>query len=171
MGSIADTEGSVQMFVERDAALGEGITPGGRRDLPASVAELHAVIVAHRALMLDGEDAVELIPEVGDESGPLSSRSNRPGAVMERDPGVLQEGIGCLQGGDSGQAQFLGQPALPGFPEAFHASPGLGGVGGDELDADLGQRPFNLGWAGGLLGLMRASAGASGHEVARPIGV
>ncbi len=89
MGAIADTEGSVQVLIEFDAAFGKAITPGSWGDLPASVAKLHAVIIAYNPIMVQGEDTVELIPRVGHKSGPFSGWSNGPGTVMEWNPGVL----------------------------------------------------------------------------------
>ena len=47
--------------------------------------------------------------------------------------------------GEAGQAQLLGQAVLEGAEGAFGAAARLGRVGGDVGDAELGQRPADLG--------------------------
>jgi len=125
MGAIADAQGSVQMLIDLYPALGEAITPRGRGNLPPSVLELDAVIVPHGPFMLQSKDTVELIAGVRDESSSLGLRADSPGPVMERDPGALQEGIRRFPSSNSGEAELLGESALPGFPEALHAAAGL----------------------------------------------
>jgi len=51
------------MFIDLHAAFGEAVPPGSRGNLPASVVELHTVIVAGDSLMMQREDAVELKEE------------------------------------------------------------------------------------------------------------
>lgn len=151
---MADTQSPVQMLVESHA--GEAVPPGCRGNLPASLAKFHTVILPHVSLMMHREDAIELISDIRDESGSFLSRRDGPGLVMERDPGVLREGISHLPRRDSRQAKLLGEPFLSGLPEPLHAFSGLWRVGGDRFNAQLPQGALNLGWARRLLRLMGA---------------
>ena len=66
-----------------------------------------------------------------------------------------QYGVGLLQGGGVDQAEFANQAVLTGAPDAFDAALGLGGVGGDLLDAELVESASELGgglFAGKLFG-------------------
>ncbi len=87
--SITDTETSIQMFIDLHPTLGEGVALGGGRDLESGVTELNAVILGHDSLVLDSEDAVEVIPEVRDKGGSFPGGSDGPVMVMERNPGAL----------------------------------------------------------------------------------
>jgi hypothetical protein len=134
--------------------------------LQVSLVELHTVIVPHHALMLQRADAVEVASGIGDKGRALAGDGHRPGPVVERQPGVAQEPIGGLHRGDPGQAQLLRQPTLPGFPQPFHAAPGLRRMRGDQLDTELREGPSDLGGRRDLLGPMGALARPRRHEVA-----
>jgi len=56
-----------------------------------------------------------------------------------------EHGIGLLQSGGVGEAKFANQTILKGAPGAFDAALGLGGVGGDLLDAESLERAPELG--------------------------
>ena len=73
-----------------------------------------------------------------------------------------------LDGGDAGERELLGQAVLEGAERALGTPPRFGRVGRDVLDAELGERPADLGHL--ILGDLLARLG--GEEVmARPVGV
>jgi hypothetical protein len=78
------------------------------------------------------------------------------------------EPVRFFHGGDPGQLELLDQAVLEGGESALRAAPGLGRVGRDVLDAELGQRPADL----GRVVLVDLGAGLGGVEVVRaPVGV
>ncbi len=134
VGSITNTQGSIQMFVDFYSALGKRVALRRWRDLPSRVAEFNTVVISNGSLVLQREDAAQLIAGIRNKSRSLSGGSDGPGPVVEGDPRVLEEGIGRFQVNNPGQAELLGEASLPSFPEAFHASSGLRRVCGDELN-------------------------------------
>ena len=81
---------------------------------------------------------------------------------------LAQEPVGGLDGGDPGQRQLLGQAVLQGPEGALAAAPGLRRIGRDVADAELLQRPADL----GQLRLGNLAAGLGGEEiVAATVGV
>jgi hypothetical protein len=65
-----------------------------------------------------------------------------------RDVDLGDPAVSGLDGGDAGQGQLLGQAVLQRGEGALGAAPGLGRIGGDMLDAELGQSPADLGQRG-----------------------
>ena len=85
-------------------------------------------------------------------------------------PPHRQELIRLRQGGDAGQAHLLHQPILQGVKESFDASLCLGRMRGDQLDAQVPERPSKLtrrGDAGSLLFHRRFRGGAIGRMLIR----
>ncbi len=134
VGPITDTQGSIQMFVDFYWALGKRVTLRRWRDLPSRVAELDTVVISDGSLVLQREDAVQLIAGIRNKSRSRSGGGDGPGPVVEGDPRVLEEGIGRFQVQNSGQAELLGESSLPSLPKALHASSGLRRVCRDKLN-------------------------------------
>ena len=62
-------------------------------------------------------------------------------ALVVVDTELVEHGVGLRQSGGLGEAKFADQTVLAGAPGAFDAALGLGGMGGDLLDARAVREP------------------------------
>src|ERR1035441_4705643 len=67
MLSEGEGERSVQMLMDGDGAPCQRTAPLHFLDLQAKVVELHSVIAVHYSLMLQGEDALQVLSRQGHE--------------------------------------------------------------------------------------------------------
>ena len=128
----------------------------------------HAVVVADPALLLEAEHVAPMrLGHLNEGRGRLVG-GHREAAVVLSQVDLAQEPVGGLDGGASGQRQLLGQTVLEGAKGALAAAPGLRRVGRDVADAELLERPSDL----GQLGLGDFAASLGGDEVvAAAVGV
>jgi hypothetical protein len=82
---------------------------------------------------------------VGDERTSRLLGRDREAAIVLRQVDLAQEAVRGLGRGDAGQRQLLGQTVLQGAEGALGAPPCLGRIGRNVLDAELGERPADLG--------------------------
>ena len=142
--SVEDGEISVRVLEDLDAGLDEVSPVALFGDLQDASLVSDGVVVLDLALLLDGEDVAQRPADIVEEGralfgggdGELSSECGQEG------PGDMA--VGLFDGGDAGQAQLLGETPLQGGEEALDASPGLGRVGRNVLDAELAERPSDL---------------------------
>ena len=73
----------------------------------------------------------------------VQKRLNGEALIVDRQI-ARQELIRRVQRRDVGEPHLLGHPILKGFKEPLHPPLGLGGVGRDQLDSQLAQRPPKL---------------------------
>jgi hypothetical protein len=105
---------------------------------------------------------------VGDERALEVFRRYCEADVVLGQVNLAQEAVGDRDRGDAGELELLGQPVLERAERTLGATPRLGRVGRDVLDAELGKRPADLGELipGDLL------SGLGGDEVvARAVGI
>src|SRR5678810_969037 len=135
--------GEFDGFASVAALAGQGRQGDGER------AQGDGVIGADDALVAQAEAASEI--EAARQGAEVAHRfgggARETLVVVEAEPG--QDRVGLLQGGGVDEAEFADQAVLTGAPDAFDAALGLGGVGGDLLDAELVESASELG--GGLL--------------------
>ena len=115
------------------------------RDLEFFSLEGDAVVTADAPIVLFAQDVVEVGDDTLDESRPLFQRRLAKFGVVGGKVGLPEVPVGFLHVGDAVKSQFLGEPVLVGSEGSLDASPGLGGVGGDHLDAQLLHRAAELG--------------------------
>ena len=138
MGTAPEAVGAIVVPAHEEAPPGIGRLPGLFADLQADAVEGHGVIGRHRTLFLFAEDLVEIDGAEGHEG---IGRGPREGGVVVGDEALAQVGVGGVDGGDAGEAQFVDEAILQGAVEALAAAAGLGGVGADVLDAEPGESP------------------------------
>ena len=110
----AHAESPVQELVNQDRAPGEADAVLGCRELQLEPEEDEGVVVADGALVLRGEQQLEVDPGERGE-GPLGVEGLHREALVEAwDEGRVEVGVGGLVGLDSGETQFLGEPPLDG---------------------------------------------------------
>ncbi len=73
---MSDTEGSIQVLIDFDPTFGKACPPRRFWDLEAALLELHAVVVANDAIMLQGKDPIKRIACVGDKGASFHALHN-----------------------------------------------------------------------------------------------
>ena len=116
----------------------------GLGDLQAEPAPFDRVVVADPALFLEAQDLAGRTAAVGDEGASRLLWHHRETGVVGRQVALGDPPVGCLERGDPGQGQFLGQAVLEGSQGALGTAPRLGRVGRYVADAELGQGPSDL---------------------------
>ena len=94
---------------------------------------------------MPAEDVAPGRGRAGDEGRPRLLGRDGEAGVVRRQVDLGDEAVGGLDRGDAGQRQLLHQPILQGAEGALGAAARLRRIGGDVLDAELGQRPPDLG--------------------------
>jgi hypothetical protein len=141
--AVIKGDATVESLVEANFGSSKAEAAGLLGDLKALALPLHDVVVADHALMNEATDAVKIFRS-GTPSGADFAWGPSEAAVVVGDE-VAQDGVGGIQIGRSGEAEFAGEAILQYAPEAFHATFGLRGLGGDEGDAELFQGATELG--------------------------
>ena len=80
--SVEDGKRAVGVVADGDGGLDEVMAVGLGRDLQAEAAVAHAVILADLAIVMDGQDLVEGLTEVADESRAVLRRRHREAGVV-----------------------------------------------------------------------------------------
>ena len=138
------------------------------RDLEFSPLEGDAVVITDLPVVLLAEDLVDVAADPWDKGGTFLQRRLQELLVECRQIILRDVPVGRLDIDDPVECQLLGQPVLMGAEHPFGPSPGLRGVGGDHLDAQLLHGAAEL---GGVL-LVDLAAGLGGAPVvAAPVGV
>src|SRR3974377_262811 len=117
-----------------DVAARQRAAPLYPLDLQAEVLHGHRVVATHRALVVQGEDPLQVTWGAARESrATLAGRHLE--ALIERGHVVLtQKAVGLVHGGDAAQPQLLRQPSLPGPEVALRTPPRLRRISGDQLN-------------------------------------
>ena len=88
-------------------------------------------------IIVKSETVVDGVADVGQEGRALLGGGDHELAIEGGQEALLDIAVGLIDGGDGGQAQFLGEAALEATEEPLDAPSGLGGIGRDVLDAEL----------------------------------
>ena len=140
-----DGERAVGILVDPHAGFDEVWPEAARRELQGEPAPFEeGVVVADLALVLGAEDLAPGAGAVGHEGRAGLLGGDGEAGVVRRDVDLGEPAVGRLHGRDAGQPQLLGQAILEGAEGPLGAAARLGRVGGDVLDAELGQRPADL---------------------------
>ena len=107
------------------------------RDLEFFPLEGDAVVIADPPVVLLAEDLVDVAADPRHKGGPFLQRRLQELLVECRQVISRDVPVGFLDVDDPVECQLLGQPVLVGAEHPFGSSPGLRGVGGDHLDAQL----------------------------------
>ena len=128
------------------------------RDLQLQGPVGDAIVVADLPLLFDAQDLVEIDARDRREGRALAGRLNRKARVVGWRIDVADESVGRLDLRDPGEPEFLDQTILKRPERALRTAPRLWRESADGLDAQLRQRPADLGRTAAvdLAGLGRA---------------
>src|SRR5271169_1107878 len=133
--AIVERDPAIEALVQVNFGAREGETAVLGRDLQATALPLHNIVVADDAFVEERADTLELIRS-GAPGFDDVARGTREAAVVVGDE-VPQHGVGRVQIGGLGEAEFAAQAVLEDAPEAFDTAFGLRRLRGDESDAEL----------------------------------
>ncbi len=123
---------------------GAGPTARLLGELQGHLLEHDDVVLAHRALLLMAEDALQVDALKGDEGAGGVRRRSGELLVVGGDEVRGEVGVGGGERGDAGAVEFVDESALEGPIEALTAPPPLGRIRGDMLDAEVRQGAAHL---------------------------
>ena len=167
-GPAPDREAAIEMPADGDPSPGPGWPARLLRQLQADGVEAHGVVGGDDPLIFLAQDLVEIdIAERHEGGRRIGGRVAEPRVVVGHEP-LAQIGIGGLERGDAGQAQFIDEPVLQRAIEPLAAAAGLGRVGADMLDPQVRERPADVREAGAV---DRAPGLGREERPAGPIGV
>src|SRR5579863_1965858 len=161
-------DGAIEIASDLDGRLDEVAAQRARLDLQPELLEEDGVVVADDTVLLAAEDLAERAAGPGHEGAAGLARLDGEALIVRRQVGLGDEPVGRLDGVDAGVGELLGQAALEGAEHALRAPACLGRIGGDMADAELSERPPDLG--GPFLGYFLAGFGRV-KVVAAPVGV
>src|SRR5207248_6819549 len=113
MWTKGNRERLVQMFMHGYSAARQRRTKFGSFELPNAIAKTNRIIPSYHALMLQGENQVQLWAPQRDESSAALAGFDAEAAVELFHIFLSQKPISCGRRGDLAQSQFLRQPPLP----------------------------------------------------------
>ena len=131
-----------------DAQAGAGPPARLLRQLQGDLIESHHIVLADGPRVLLAQDAVELDAVQGGERGRRVGRWVREFFIVVGDEPLGQVGIGARAGGDPRQGELVNEAALHRAVEPLTAAAGLGRVGADVLDTEVGEGAADLGRMG-----------------------
>src|SRR5690348_15171191 len=171
---MKDGVGTVGIEVDLDPRAHEMRPHRALRDLQFQRPVGDAIVVSDLALLLNAQDLAEIDALNRDEGRAGRSGLNREAGVVLRQIDVADEGVGRLDVSYAGELEFVRQTILQRAEHPLRTAPRLGRIGPDMLDAQLRERPADLGWmaavdrAAGLGGekVMGAAVGVEAHRQA-----
>src|ERR1017187_10067820 len=131
--TVEQRDAPVESLVDLDFGPREAEAAALLGDLEALAFPLHDVVVADDALVDEAADAVKI----------FGRRTPGETSVVVGEE-VAQDGVGGIEVGSVGEAEFAAQTVLEHAPEAFDAAFGLRTASGDEGDAELLQGATEL---------------------------
>src|SRR5438477_1555992 len=140
-----DGKRAIGIFVDAHRRFDKMRSQWARWDLQTERSPFDGVVMADLAGLLDAEDLAPSAGGVGNESRAGLLGDGGELRVVGGNVDLGEPAVGQLNPGDSGERQLLRQPILQGAEGPLRAAARLGGVGSDMLDAELGQRPADLG--------------------------
>src|SRR5215467_12400935 len=167
MRPVVDVDGAVETLANEHAAFGHAEAERLTLDLEPELAKDDRVVIADHALMVFGEDLVEVCTDSRYERRSLFSRGDGEVAVVLRE--VRWQILVCrLNARDASTTHLLREPSLERPVRTFTSAARLRGPGRDGLNAELLERPAYL-RADRPVGRLRTLRRA--EEVRRPIAV
>src|SRR5215813_4879577 len=107
VGSIANAQGPIQMFIDNDAASSQCRAKACGWNLKDTTGKLDGVVSGHDAFMVNGEDPIEVqMRDRNKRRARLGCRDNEF-AIELRDVAASQEMVRFIGGPDMSNAQFL----------------------------------------------------------------
>jgi hypothetical protein len=104
-----------------------------------------AIVLADLALLLDAQDLVEIDPGDGREGRALAGRIDGETGVVVGKVDLADETVGRLDRRDPGELEFFHQAILKRLEGPLRPASRLGRESPDMLDAELRERPADLG--------------------------
>ncbi len=134
---VADPQAAVEALLDGDRSPGPAPTIGSPRQGEVAARPADRAVPTDPAPIVEAEDGVgaEVVgPRAPGRLG-VGGGHGEPRVVPVEEAG--QEGVGVLERGDPGQAQFRDEPILEGAPQPLDPTLGLGRVGPDPGDGRL----------------------------------
>ncbi len=146
--AIEDSQAAIEPLVDLDGDPGKGARPAIGLDLEVMGTDVHGVIVADRAAILEAADRVQ-IPVAGDwtKRGDALRGGTGKALIVAGDVGG-QKGVRASEVADAREAELTDQAILEDSAQAFDAAFRLRRGGGDPLDAEFGEGPTDLSGVG-----------------------
>src|SRR6266852_4049176 len=113
MRSVADRDGFIQAFMNRDRTSRQAVAESCFVDLPPPVLDGHRVVLFHHSLRLYGENPVQVAPAGAPKRRAFFRRRHTELGVKLPDVPLPQKGIRARRAGNPRQSQFLRQTSLP----------------------------------------------------------
>ena len=133
--AIVERDTSVESLIELNLGARETEAAGLLGDLKALAFPLHDIVVADDTLMNEATDAVEIVRGGAPGGIGLARRPGKTTVVIDDER--LQDQVGGVQIGGTGQTEFAGESILQYAPKTLDSAFGLWGLRGDEGDAEL----------------------------------
>lgn len=133
------------IFQDSDRGIAHGIRRAVYTDLVNGFEVLESQVLGQNAGGLAAQNPIQLIG--GSQRGMIIDRaaglSGKTLIVALHE--LRQPLVSLLGGGNASQAHFFGQAVLQGLIGPFHSPFGLGGIGADDLNAQLLHSPSEVG--------------------------
>ena len=136
---------AVGIDVDLDPRLDEVRAHRAFGDLQFERAVGDAIVLADLPLLLDAQDLVEIDAGNGREGRAFASRIDGEARIMLRQIDLADESVGRLDVGYAGELELLDETILKRSERALRTAPGLRRIGPYMLDAQLRERPADLG--------------------------
>ena len=140
--TVEQRDAPVESLVDLDFGPREAEAAALLGDLEALAFPLHDVVVADDALVDEAADAVKIFGSRTPGGLDFARTAGETAVVVGEE--VAQDGVGGIEVGSVGEAEFAAQTVLEHAPEAFDAAFGLRTASGDEGDAELLQGATEL---------------------------
>src|SRR5208283_1766983 len=141
--TVVEGDAAIEGLINLHFGSGEAEAARLLGDLEAAAFPLYDVVIADDAFMQEAADALETFRSRAPSAFLFARLPGETAVVVGDEPS--QNGIGRVDVGGLGQAQFAGEAILQHAPETLDAAFGLRAVSGDEGDAELFQGAAELG--------------------------
>jgi len=132
--------GAIEVPADSHAKARASAAAGLLAELQRHALEDDDIVEANGALFLMAQDEIQVDGAERHEGRVRVRRRAGELGVVVGDEVVAQVGVGGLDGGDAGHAEFVDESALQGAIEPLAAAAALGGVAGDVLDPQARER-------------------------------
>ena len=134
MRPVTNHHGTIQHFVNGHCATRQRIPPACLADLEHPIIQHYRVVLVHVALVLNREHPIQILARGSDKRATHLLCGNRKPPVKLIHILRPQKQVGCFNGSNASQPQFLRQTALPSPVTALHPASRLRRIGRDHLN-------------------------------------
>lgn len=140
--------GSIVVLADPDSRLDEVRAQRARWDLQLQSVERHAIVITGLTFFLNAKYLAKIDRGDGDEGRAFLFSVHGKTPIVGGDVDIPNEGVGRLERDDRGHRQLFRQTVLQRLEQPFRAATRLRRIGRDVFDAEMIERPADLGQAG-----------------------